>query len=102
MTRHKIDDLLSQRHRRFSPLQRLLGRATDQEVWTAELQALMPETLRTQCRIGDIRGTRAVIVCQNAACATRVRFLVPELLEKLRRLADFRSVDEIQVRVSNN
>ena len=101
MSKHTIDDLLSERHRRFSPLQRLLRQAADQATWTAELQALVPEPLRAQCRIGDIRGNRATIVCQNAACATRMRFLVPELLKKLKHLADFRAVDEIQVRVSD-
>lgn len=101
MSKHTIDDLLSERHRRFSPLQRLLRQAADQESWTAELQALVPEPLRSQCRIGDLRGKRATIVCQNAACATRIRFLVPELLEKLRHLADFCEVEDIQVRVND-
>ena len=101
MSSDKIDDLLSERHRRFSPLQRLLRQAADQESWTAELQAFVPETMRAQCRVGDIRGNRAIIVCQNAACATRMRFLVPDLLKKLKGLADFRAVDEIRVRVSD-
>ncbi len=101
MSKYTIDDLLTERHRRFSPLQRLLKRAAEQQSWSAELQALLPESLRAQCRIGDIRGNRAVIVCQNAACATRIRFLAPQLLEQLRQLADFRGVEEIQVRVSD-
>lgn len=101
MSRHTIDDLLSERHRGFSPLQRLLRQAADQDSWTAQVQALLPKALRAQCRISDVRGNKAVIVCQNAACATRVRFLAPELLEKLNALADFRGVREIQVRVSD-
>ncbi len=101
MTRYKIDDLLNERHHRFTPLQRLLRDAADQASWTAELRALMPEGLRAHCRVGSIRGPRAVIVCANAACATRVRFLAPELLEQLNSLADFRAVKEIQVRVSD-
>jgi len=101
VSKHTIDDLLSERHRRFSPLQRLLKRAAQQQSWTAELQAVVPESLRAQCRIGDIRGSRATIVCRNAACATRIRFLAPQLLKQLKNLADFRGVEEIQVRVSD-
>ena len=101
MSRHNIDDLLNERHRGFSPLHRLLRQAADQEVWTAGLQALLPESLRPHCRGGSIRGERATIVCSNAACATRVRFLVPNLLPQLQDLADFRAVKELKVRVSD-
>jgi hypothetical protein len=101
MSKYKIVDLLSERHRRHSPLQKLLHQATEQEAWTAELQALVPEALRAHCRVTDIRGARAIVVCHNAACATRMRFLAPKLLEKLKQLTDFRAVEEIQVRVSD-
>jgi len=97
----KIDDLLSERHRRFTPLQRLIRQAAKQESWTAGLQALLPESLRRDCRITDIHRGSITIVCCSAATATRVRFLAPELLSKLQELADFRAATQIQVRVSD-
>ena len=102
MTRHTIDDLLNERHRGFSPLQRLLCQASNQEAWTAQLQAVVPEALRAHCRVSDVTGARATVVCSNAAVATRMRFLAPQLLEQLNTLADFREVTEFQVRVGDN
>jgi hypothetical protein len=97
----KIDDLLSERHRRFTPLQRLLRQAANQESWTAGLRALLPEPLQLDCRVSDTRNGRITVVCCSAASATRLRFLAPELLSKLQELADFRAATEIQVRVSD-
>ncbi len=100
MSKLKINDLLSERHKRFSPLQRLLRNAANQESWTAELQALLPETLCRDCRVTSIHKQRVLVLCNNAASATRLRFLAPELLTKLRTLADFRNADEIVIRVA--
>ena len=100
MSKLKINDLLSERHKRFSPLQLLLRNAANQETWTAELQALLPEPLCRDCRVANIHKQRVLVLCNNAASATRLRFLAPELLTKLRTLADFRSADEIVIRVA--
>ena len=102
MSKTKIDDLLSERHRRFTPLQRLLRQAANQESWTAGLQALLPEPLQLDCRISDVRDGYITVVCCSAASATRIRFLAPELLSKLQELAEFRGATQIQVRVSDN
>lgn len=100
MSKRKIDDILDERHRRFTPLQRLLRRAADQETWTAELQALLPDPLSRDCRVTEVRGDTAVVVCRTAASATRLRFLTGELLRDLTRLSDFNRVKKIQIRVS--
>lgn len=101
MSKRKIDDILTERHRRFTPLQKLLRRAANQEVWTAQLQALLPEPLSRDCRITDIRGEVAVVVCRNAASATRLRFLADELQTELEKLSDFRGIRKLQIRVSS-
>lgn len=100
VTRRKIDDLLSERHRRFTPLQRLLRRAANQDTWSAQLQALLPEPLCRDCRVTDVRGDTIVVVCKNAASATRLRFMSDDLLAQLTSLADFRAARTIQIRVS--
>ncbi|HEX7036069.1 MAG TPA: DUF721 domain-containing protein [Pseudomonadales bacterium] len=100
MTRRKILDLLSEHHQRYSPLQKLLRQAANQESWTAQLQALLPEPLRRDCRVTEVRGETVVVVCKNAASATRLRFMADELVLELARLGDFRGVRKIQIRVS--
>lgn len=100
MSKRKIDDILVERHQRFTPLQKLLRRAADQDTWTAQLQALLPEPLCRDCRVTDIRGEVAVIVCRNAASATRLRFQVDDVLSELTRLSDFHRVKKLQIRVS--
>ena len=104
MARSKIVDILSEHHQRFSPLQKLLRRAAHQQAWTAQLQALLPEPLCRDCRITEIRRgepTTVVVVCKNAASATRLRFMIDDLLNELRKLSDFRGAEQILVRVSS-
>lgn len=101
MSQNKIDDLLSERHRRFSPLQTLLHRAANQDAWTAQLQALLPEPLRRDCRVTDVRGDTVVVLCGNAASATRLRFMADDLLLRLTQLSDFCRASRLQIRVSS-
>jgi predicted nucleic acid-binding Zn ribbon protein len=101
VTRSKIDDLLAERHRGFSPLQKLLRQAADQEAWTAQLQALLPDPLSRECRVVDIHGPVVIVACSSAASATRLRFMAPDLLLELAQLADFRAVQDIRIRVSS-
>lgn len=101
MSRSKIDDLLTERHRRFTPLQTLLRRAASQEAWTAQFQALLPAPLNRDCRVSDIRGDTIMVACRTAASATRLRFLADQLLPELVQLADFARARRIQIRVSS-
>lgn len=96
----KVSDLLSEQPQAFSVLQRLLRRAAHQEAWTAQLQALLPEAMARDCRVVEVRGPVIVVVCANAASATRLRFLAPDLVENLRQLADFRGAQQLKIRVS--
>lgn len=102
MPTRKIEDLLSEHHRRFSPLQRLLSRSASQKQWTAELRALLPTPLQHQVEVSDIKGPNAYLLCQSAAAATRLRFLLPELLGQLRGLQSFSEVDDFRIKVSQS
>jgi hypothetical protein len=95
----KIDSLLSSHQHRPSTLARLLGHASHQEAWTAQLRALLPQELASECRIGNVRDHILTVHINNAAWATRLRFLVPGLLQSLNRLADFTTVTEIRLKV---
>jgi hypothetical protein len=96
----KVSDLLSEQQQRFTPLQRLLKRSANQESWTAQLQALLPEGVCRDCRVVDVRGPTIVVACRHAASATRLRFLAPELVAEMAKLADFRGANKMQIRVA--
>jgi hypothetical protein len=97
---HKIDDLLDEGHSRFTPLQRLLTTSSNQKQWTAELRALIEPPLRYEVEITQIRGPVATILCHSSAAATRLRFLMPEILPRMQSLSSFSSVKDCQLRVS--
>lgn len=99
MANRKIDSLLSSHHHRPSALARLLGHAARQDAWTAQLRALLPQELASECRIGNVRDHVLTVHINNAAWATRLRFLVPDMLRSLNRLADFSTVTEIRLKV---
>jgi hypothetical protein len=96
----KIDELLRERHQRFTPLQRLLRQAANQESWTAQLQALLPVGLQRHCQVVENQGPTIVVSCRSAASATKLRFLAPELVTKLARLSSFHGAREIRIRVA--
>ncbi len=100
VSRAKINELLRERHQRFTPLQRLLHQAANQEAWTAQLAAMLPDSLKRECQITRVAGPTIVVTCRSAASATKLRFLAPELLLKLQDLASFHRAREIQVLVA--
>ena len=63
------------------------------------MRALLPQDLASECRVANVRDQVLTVHINNAAWATRLRFLVPGLIESLRRLTDFTSVDEIRLKV---
>lgn len=104
MPTHKIEELLEEGHRRFTPLQRLLKTANDQKMWTAQFRALLKETtdenFPNQFEITRIDGNTAHVQCTNAAVATRLRFMVPDLLPSLNNLQAFNGVDTLHLTVT--
>ncbi len=100
MSLAKIDQLLDERHRRFTPLQRLLGRAAEQRAWTAELRSILPKALQPTCQVRALRGDALIVVCLDSAAATRLRLMAPGLVAELRALPHFIGVERISVKVS--
>jgi hypothetical protein len=95
----KIDNLLSPRHPSSSALTRLLGRAAQQDAWTSQLRALLPQEVAAECRVANVRDQLLTVHINSAAWATRLRFLIPALLPGLNRLADFSAVSEVRLAV---
>lgn len=100
MPRAKIDELLQERHDRHTPLQRLLNTAANQAAWTAEVRSILPESLRNACQARCIRGNALVLVCPDSATATRLRFLEPGLVERLKALPHFSRIERIRAKVA--
>ena len=100
VSQSKINELLRERHQRFTPLQRLLRQAANQESWTAQLQALLPDNLKRDCQVIDVSGPTIIVSVRTAGSATRLRFLAPELVTELAELSSFRGAREIRIRVS--
>ena len=99
MANRKIDSLLSSGHSPHSSLARLVNRASQQDAWTDQLRALLPQDLALECRVANVRDQVLTVHINNAAWATRLRFLTPGLLPNLNRLADFTAVNEIRLKV---
>jgi hypothetical protein len=100
LSRRKINELLSERHQRFTPLQRLLRQAGNQETWTAELRAVLPDGLARDCQVSNVRGPVVIVSCRNASSATKLRFLAPDVLDRLNDLATFNGASELKIRVT--
>lgn len=96
----KIDDLLTPGRKRFTPLQRLLDQAASQEAWTQELRAILPDHLGGACQVTGIRGNTLVVVCTDGAAATRLRFLAPEIVKKLKVLAHYERLERVDISIS--
>ena len=100
MPTRKIVDFLTEDHRSYTSLSKLLNQSSLRQAWTDEVSELLPAPLDKACRVAGIQGTSLVIVCDNAAVATRLRFEAPQILPKLRALSHFAHVDDVRVKVS--
>jgi hypothetical protein len=100
MANRKIESLLVHRRGKRSDLSRLLDQSALRSALSAQLRALLPEDARDHCEVATVQGPLLTILVQNAAWATRLRFMLPELLSKLNQLADFGGVRDIRIRIA--
>lgn len=100
MPTRKIVDLLDEDHKRFSPLQKLLKSSANHRRWTQELRALLDSPLAGEIEVTDVRGNHLYVLCASSAAATRLRFLLPDIVPELRKLAGFSGVTEVKIRVA--
>ena len=98
----KIGELLTVGRKSYTRLQRLLDQAASQDDWTRELQAVLPEGLGRHCRVTAIRGNVLVVVCADGAVATRLRFLAPDVIEKLKVLAHYGQIERVEIGISRS
>lgn len=81
------------------PLKALLDRLALLEGMDHTLQPLLPASLRGQCRVTAVDGVTVELTTRQAAIATRLRYLVPQLLAGLNS-AGYPQLTALRVRVS--
>ncbi|WP_407951137.1 DciA family protein [Permianibacter fluminis] len=62
------------------------------------LQPLLPASLRGHCRVTAVDGVTLEVTARQAAVATRLRYLVPQLLSGLHSCG-YPQLQQIRVRV---
>jgi len=97
--KRKIEHLLAPDHPHRSVLRNLLNQAEAQISWTRSLRAVLPEEIRLDCRVIAVQGDVLVIGCRNAAAATRLRFIGPEVVADLGQLSDFSGVSSLRIQI---
>ncbi len=97
--KRKIEHLLAPDHPHRSVLRNLLNQAEAQAGWTRALRVVLPEAIRLDCRVIAVHGDVLVVGCRNAAAATRLRFIGPEVIADLAHLSDFSGVSSLTVQI---
>ena len=72
---------------------RLLRRVSD------SLHKALPEPLASHCIAANIDGDTLVVGCDSSAWSAKLRYLIPQLLERLKTQADLPLFKQIRVRV---
>lgn len=81
------------------PLKALLDRLALLEGMDHNLQPLLPASLRGQCRVTAVDGVTLELTSRQAAVATRLRYLVPQLLAGL-HACGYPQLQELKIRVA--
>lgn len=78
----------------------LLGAIKNKAAQLSHLNSLLHAQLETSltqcCRVANFRENILIIEINSSAWATRLRYLIPELLQKLRREKEFHRLQEIK------
>ncbi len=80
---------------------RMLDKSAQHLAWTHTLRALLPPNLAPEIEVINYRhpGETLIVFASNSSFATRLRYLLPELITKLSALADFQDLQQIKIRV---
>lgn len=81
------------------PLKALLDRLALLEGMDHNLQPLLPASLRGQCRVTAVDGVTLELTSRHAAVATRLRYLVPQLLAGLHSCG-YPQLQQVKIRVA--
>jgi len=80
-------------------LTRLIERAHELQQIDTVVGEWLPAVLRPEVKVAVTRGDTLVLTATSAVWATRLRYEVPELLERARESKSLAHIQRIQVRV---
>ncbi len=63
------------------------------------LQTLLPSELKAHCQLANIKGNTAVLHVSSTVWATRIRYQIPNIINKLQDDAKGRQITNIEIRV---
>jgi len=88
---------------RSSPLQYLVKKAREIVSTDEAIHRLLPEGLAPHCRTINVTPNHIIVIhVDSAIWATRLRYLVPDLLDQLHENSSFSHISDIHCRVNPN
>lgn len=66
------------------PLKSLQQKLMQLQAIAAELERILPDNLKSQCRVAGLKDCTLLVCSANQAWASRLRFQLPQLLSQLR------------------
>lgn len=82
-----------------SILYRLLQHSQTLEQLDKWLQASLPIPLQQHCYIANLRNNTLVVHTDSSLWATRLRYLIPELLYRWQQEKSMPTIDKIEIRI---
>lgn len=80
-------------------LQTVLSKVKAINTLNEVVQGLLDDGLKKYCRVGNLSNGILVLLVDNSAVATQMRYTVPTLLSQLRGTKALRHIKEIQLKV---
>jgi len=81
------------------PLNVLLSRVGLLRRITAAVRDALPASVANHCLAANIDGDTLVVGCDSSAWAAKLRYHIPQLLERLKARTDLPALSQIRVRV---
>jgi len=83
-------------HHSNGQLKKLLNKTKQLRKLDQDFQTILDPQLTKHCKIANLRNDCLIIIADNATWATRIRYMAPDLLEKLKNKPNFQQVKTIR------
>lgn len=92
-----VQQLLDDNH---SPLGKLITKTKQLEQLNRIFQNLIDSSLAKHCQVAKFSKKQLVLIVDNAAFATRLRFAIPDILKNLRIQPEFHELKKINYSIA--
>ncbi len=82
-----------------SKLSQICTEAIKLETLSSLILNYLPEELQPHCRVGSFRSGKLILITQNPNWATQLRYLAPELRNRLRSEAKLHQLVSVEIRI---